>query len=114
MAQEVVTLEDYEAGADILRQCLQGAGPIGQTWLTHAFEHLAVKTDLYFRDRPPIRDQKAFLSMLRTMVEGYKEGAQALEVAARRLSKHGDSFGARTTHEASVTMARAAEELLGD
>jgi len=110
----MVAIEDYEAAAEILKRCLVGALPIGQTWLTQAYEHLLVKCDLYFRDRPPIRDEKSFLSMLKTMAEGYREGAQALEVAAQRLRKHGDSFGARTTHEAGVTMARAAQELLGD
>jgi len=112
---DYVTYDDYEEAARLLIQCMDGALPIGKQWLDQVFKHLVEKLDGYFRAPGIPRDSKAFTAMIKTMAQGYREGAQALDWAARRLKeKHHDTHGANETMKAAQTMARAAQELIGE
>lgn len=114
--QDFITIEDFERTAEIIKIVkARGVLPIGERWLDHAFEHNIRKVDRYFRDAQTPQDRQQFMAMMKTQAQGYQEGAHALEWAARRLKDtYHDSHGANVTHKAALSMARAAQELIGE
>lgn len=126
--QDFVTVEDYADAIKTLGEVeddddwyglklaeAQGLiGPLGRTWREHAIGHLYAKVDASLRDASIPRTELQFLAKMRTLAQGYQEAAEALKVAAARLSKAKDLHGARQAHLAGVAMARAAQELIGE